>query len=94
MRVSASSSPLNSEDAEEADLVCVDVLTPTFLFPSSIHHKDVMAECVKRLSLTSEKSLKLYYLIDVDTREQQNHRMAVLVQDTRKMGGGGFCVSM
>ncbi len=82
--VSATCSPVNSEDAEESELVCVDVLTPTFLFPSTIHHKDITSECVKRLGLApSGEALKLYYLIDVDTREQQNHRMAVLVQDTR-----------
>lgn len=47
------------QEAEDADLVCVDVLTPTFLFPSSIHHKDIMAECVKRMALPQESAVKV-----------------------------------
>ena len=58
MRTSAMSTPLNSEDAEDADLVCVDVLTPTLLFPSSIHHKDIKKQCAARLALPSEKAIK------------------------------------
>lgn len=83
MMVSAHCSPLNSEDAEEADMMLVDVLTPSFLFPAGLHQKDLLKECTDRLQLPSKKTLKLYYLIDTDTREQQNHRMALLVQDSK-----------
>jgi hypothetical protein len=103
MFVSPHMPPVSSEDAEEADLVLVDVLAPSFLFPASVQHKELVKECVERLKLSSDRQLKvtkkkkkgekkfiwlnsnnqLYYLIDTETREQQNHRMAVLVQETK-----------
>ncbi len=95
--------PISSSDAEEADLVLVDVLAPSFLFPASAKHTEVVKECTARLKLANNSQIKLYYLIgkkrkekkkilsffvhfllaDTETREQQNHRMAVLVEDTK-----------
>jgi len=65
-------------------LVLVDVLAPTFLFPASLPSNEIVKESVKRLGLQDGKMLKLFYLIDSETREQQNHRMAVLVQESSK----------
>ena len=61
----------------------VDVLAPTFLFPASLGSKEIVKESVKRLDLPDSKTLKLFYLIDSETREQQNHRMALLVQESK-----------
>ncbi len=67
----------------------VDVLAPSFLFPASVQHKEMVRECTERLRV-EHKTLKLFYLIDTETREQQNHRMAVLVQDTSEDHGASF----
>jgi hypothetical protein len=66
----------------------VDVLAPSFLFPASVQHKELVQECTQRLKV-DQKALKLFYLIDTETREQQNHRMAVLVQDTSELRASG-----
>jgi hypothetical protein len=58
MFVSPHMPPVSVEDAEEADLVLVDVLAPSFLFPASVQHKDLVKECVSRLKLSSDRQLK------------------------------------
>lgn len=53
------------------------------MFPASLGSKEIAKESAKRLDLAEGKTLKLFYLIDSETREQQNHRMAVLVQESK-----------
>ena len=65
-----------------SELMCVDLLTPTFLFPSSLGHGEIKAECKKRLELQSTQGIDLFYLIDVDTKEHKKNRIALLVNDS------------
>jgi hypothetical protein len=83
MMVSPHCTPPDSEELEDQDQVLVDVLTPSLVLPSNLARKELLRECVDRLQLPSAGSLKLYYLIDSETREQQNYRMAVAVCDTK-----------
>jgi hypothetical protein len=59
MFISQHMPPISSDDAEEADLVFVDVLAPSFLFPASVQHKDLVKECVSKLKLSSDRQLKV-----------------------------------
>ena len=53
------------------------------LLPPAVEtREDVLSEACKRLGVESE-SLKLFYLIDTETKEQQNHRMAIAIPDTK-----------
>ena len=64
--------PISSSDAEEADLVLVDVLAPSFLFPASAKHTEVVKECTARLKLANNSQIKLYYLIGKKRIEKKN----------------------
>ena len=83
MMVSPHCTPPDSEELEDQDQVLVDILTPSLVLPSNLARKELLRECVDRLQLSSSGSLKLYYLIDTETREQQNYRMAVAVSDSK-----------